>query len=84
MVRTAPIAVETGTLFFGAFTGAAKMLARHLRRPLQQVHLQRARELRRGGARDGRVLPEAGVPDARHFVSFDPPPRRFTPVQVSQ
>src|SRR5260370_148320 len=33
MVRSAPIAVETGTLFFGAFTGAAKILRDDLAGP---------------------------------------------------
>jgi len=33
MVRSAPIAVETGSLFFGAFTGASKSFATPLRAP---------------------------------------------------
>ncbi len=71
MVRTAPIAVETKTLFFGPFTGAARMLrdgaAGDCARYIFNVRASYAQEAR-ATVEFFRTL---RVPDTAHFVSFD-------------
>jgi branched-chain amino acid transport system substrate-binding protein len=71
MVRSAPIAVETGSLFFGAFTGAAKVLRDGLAGPCSKYIFN----IRASYAQEARATLEyflkLGVPDARHVVSFD-------------
>lgn len=71
MVRSAPIAVETGSLFFGAFTGAAKVLRDDLsggcRKYIFNVRASYAQEARA----TVEYFRKLRVPDARHLASFD-------------
>jgi ABC-type branched-subunit amino acid transport system substrate-binding protein len=71
MVRSAPIAVETGSLFFGAFTGAAKVLRDDMSGACHKYIFN----VRASYAQEARATVEyfkkLRVPDARHFVSFD-------------
>lgn len=71
MVRTAPIAVETGTLFFGAFTGATLML----RNDVAGACAKYIFNVRASYAEEARATTEfflkLGVPDDRHLISFD-------------
>jgi ABC-type branched-subunit amino acid transport system substrate-binding protein len=71
MVRSAPIAVETGSLFFGAFTGAAKVLRDELsgscRKYIFNVRASYAQEARA----TVEFFRKQRVSDARHFISFD-------------
>jgi ABC-type branched-subunit amino acid transport system substrate-binding protein len=70
-VRTAPIAVETGSLFFGAFTGAQKVLRDGASGPCSKYIFN----VRASYAQEARATVEyfvaLGVPDSRHFISFD-------------
>lgn len=71
MVRSAPIAVETGSLFFGAFTGAAKVLRDGMAGPCARYIFN----VRASYAQEARATLEyflkLRVPDSRHLVSFD-------------
>lgn len=71
MVRTAPIAVETKTLFFGAFTGASLMLRDTHAGPCAKYIFN----VRASYAEEARATMEffskQGVPDAKHLISFD-------------
>jgi ABC-type branched-subunit amino acid transport system substrate-binding protein len=71
MVRTAPIAVETGTLFFGAFTGATLML----RNAAAGACAKYIFNVRASYAEEARATTEfflkLGVPDDKHLMSFD-------------
>jgi ABC-type branched-subunit amino acid transport system substrate-binding protein len=71
MVRSAPIAVETGSLFFGAFTGAARVLRDGASGPCARYIFN----VRASYAHEARATLEfflkLGVPDAKHLVSFD-------------
>jgi len=71
MVRSAPIAVETGSLFFGAFTGAARVLRDEIAGPCRKYIFN----VRASYAQEARATVEyfkkLRVQDARHFVSFD-------------
>jgi branched-chain amino acid transport system substrate-binding protein len=71
MVRSAPIAVETGSLFFGAFTGAAKVLRDGMPGPCSRYIFN----VRASYAQEARATVEyflkLHVPDSRHFISFD-------------
>jgi hypothetical protein len=71
MVRTAPIAVETQSLFFGAFTGASKVL----RDGSPGACARYIFNVRASYAQEARAALEhlfaLKVPDAQHLVSFD-------------
>jgi branched-chain amino acid transport system substrate-binding protein len=71
MVRSAPIAVETGSLFFGAFTGASKVLRDSMSGSCHKYIFN----VRASYAQEARATVEyfmkLRVPDARHFLSFD-------------
>jgi branched-chain amino acid transport system substrate-binding protein len=71
MVRSAPIAVETGSLFFGAFTGASKVLRDDMSGACHKYIFN----VRASYAQEARATVEffmkQRVPDARHFISFD-------------
>jgi len=71
MVRSAPIAVETGSLFFGAFTGAARVLRDGASGPCRRFIFN----VRASYAQEARATLEfflkLRVPDARHVISFD-------------
>jgi ABC-type branched-subunit amino acid transport system substrate-binding protein len=71
MVRSAPVALETGTLFFGAFTGAAKILRDDLAGPCHKYVFN----VRASYAEEARATLEffykSKVSDAAHVMSFD-------------
>ena len=71
MVRSAPIAVETGSLFFGAFTGAAKVLRDGTSGPCARYIFN----VRASYAQEARATLEyflkLRVPDVAHVISFD-------------
>lgn len=71
MVRFAPIAVETQTMFFGAFTGAAAMLRDDKAGPCKRFIFN----VRASYAQEARASLEffvaRGVDDHAHLVSFD-------------
>jgi ABC-type branched-subunit amino acid transport system substrate-binding protein len=71
MVRTAPLAVESSTLFFGAFTGATLMLRDMSAGPCAKYIFN----VRASYAEEARATTEfflkLGVPDDRHILSFD-------------
>jgi ABC-type branched-subunit amino acid transport system substrate-binding protein len=71
MVRSAPIALETGTLFFGAFTGATKILRDDLAGSCHKYIFN----VRASYAEEARATLEfffkSKVPDAAHVISFD-------------
>jgi ABC-type branched-subunit amino acid transport system substrate-binding protein len=71
MVRTAPIAIETGSLFFGAFTGASVVLRDKAAGPCARYIFN----VRASYAEEARATLEyfvqLGVTDARYVVSFD-------------
>jgi ABC-type branched-subunit amino acid transport system substrate-binding protein len=71
MVLSAPIALETGTLFFGAFTGASLILRDTLAGPCHKdVFNVRASYADEAYAALEYFFYES-VPDAAHLVSFD-------------
>lgn len=71
MVRSAPIAVETQSLFFGAFTGASKVLRDGAAGACSKYIFN----IRASYYQEARATVEyflkLHVPDARHLVSFD-------------
>jgi ABC-type branched-subunit amino acid transport system substrate-binding protein len=71
MVRAAPVAVETGTIFFGAFTGASTILrddrAGSCKQYIFNVRASYAQEAR--ATTD--YFKNRTVPDYRHMISFD-------------
>jgi ABC-type branched-subunit amino acid transport system substrate-binding protein len=71
MVRTAPLAVETGTIFFGAFTGAATILrddrAATCKRYIFNVRASYAQE----ALATAEFFRARNVPDHTHLISFD-------------
>lgn len=71
MVRSAPVAIETGTIFFGAFTGAATILrddkAAGCRPYIFNVRASYAQEARA----TTEYFKKKGVGDYKHFISFD-------------
>ena len=72
MVRTAPIALETGTMFFGAFTGAAKILRDDLAGPASRYIFN----VRASYAQEARATLEyfrsRACPTPHTCSSFDP------------
>jgi len=71
MLRAAPVSVETGTLFFGAFTGATTML----RDTTAGACAQYIFNVRTSYAEEANATVQfffnQGVPDYTHLVSFD-------------
>jgi branched-chain amino acid transport system substrate-binding protein len=71
MVRSAPIIVETGTLYFGAFTGATAMLRDTKAGPCAKYIFN----VRASYAQEARATLEfffaQKVPDDKHIISFD-------------
>jgi len=71
MVRSAPVAIETGTIFFGAFTGAATILrddkggnCKSYIFNVRASYMQEARATME-------YYKKKGVNDFRHLISFD-------------
>ncbi len=71
MVRSAPVAIETGTMFFGAFTGATTILRDNLAAGCKPYIFN----VRASYAQEARATTEYFkkklVPDYKHFLSFD-------------
>lgn len=71
MVRAAPVAIETGTIFFGAFTGANTILrdrqAADCNRYIFNVRASYYQEAHATMA----YFKHKGVRDSRHVISFD-------------
>ena len=71
MVRAAPVAVETGRLYFGAFTGATTMLRNTVAGPCAKYIFN----LRASYAQEAMATLSyffaLKVPDAAHLISFD-------------
>ena len=71
MVRSAPVVIETGTVFFGAFTGAATILrddkAGSCRGSIFNVRASYAQEARA----TTEFFKKRGVTSYTHFISFD-------------
>lgn len=71
MVRAAPVSLETGTLFFGAFTGATPILRDTLAGPCARYVFN----VRASYANEARATLEyffkVKVPDYTHLLSFD-------------
>jgi branched-chain amino acid transport system substrate-binding protein len=71
MVRAAPVSLETGTIFFGAFTGAQAIL----RDSSAGACARYVFNVRASYANEARATLEyfflENVPDAKHIVSFD-------------
>ncbi len=71
MVRSAPVIVETGTLYFGAFTGAAAMLRDDKSGPCKKYIFN----VRASYGQEARATLEyffaRGVADDAHLISFD-------------
>jgi branched-chain amino acid transport system substrate-binding protein len=71
MVRAAPVSLETGTLFFGAFTGATTIL----RDTTAGACARYVFNVRASYADEARATLEyfflENVPDANHLISFD-------------
>jgi ABC-type branched-subunit amino acid transport system substrate-binding protein len=71
MVRAAPVSLETGTLFFGAFTGATTILRDTTAGPCAKYVFN----VRASYANEARATLEyfflENVPDYQHLVSFD-------------
>jgi ABC-type branched-subunit amino acid transport system substrate-binding protein len=71
MVRAAPVSLETGTLFFGAFTGATPILRDMLAGPCAKYVFN----VRASYANEARATLEyffrVKVPDSTHLMSFD-------------
>ena len=71
MVRTAPIAVETGSLFFGAFTGAAKVLRDDMSGPCRKYIFNVRASYYQEARATVEYFAKLRVPDYRHIISFD-------------
>jgi ABC-type branched-subunit amino acid transport system substrate-binding protein len=71
MVRTAPVAIETGTIFFGAFSGASTILRDDKASSCKQFIFN----VRASYAQEARATMDyfkaRNVPDFRHMISFD-------------
>jgi ABC-type branched-subunit amino acid transport system substrate-binding protein len=71
MLRAAPIALETSALFFGAFTGASKVLRDDTAGPCKKYVFN----VRASYGEEARAALEyffdVKVPDAAHLISFD-------------
>lgn len=71
MVRSAPVVVETGRLYFGAFTGAAAMLRDDKAGPCKKYIFN----VRASYGQEARATLEyflkLGMPDDTHLISFD-------------
>jgi branched-chain amino acid transport system substrate-binding protein len=71
MVRSAPVAIETGTIFFGAFTGASPILrdeqAASCKSYIFNVRASYAQEAQA----TTEYFKKKGVPNYKHLISFD-------------
>jgi ABC-type branched-subunit amino acid transport system substrate-binding protein len=71
MVRAAPIAVETQSLFFGAYTGATKVNRDNLSGPCSKYIFNVRPSYAQEAHATVQYFSKLKVADAKHFVSFD-------------
>jgi branched-chain amino acid transport system substrate-binding protein len=71
MVRSAPVALETGTLYFGAFTGAATILRDERGGPCKSYIFNVRSSYAQEASATVEYFKKKGVADHRHLISFD-------------
>jgi branched-chain amino acid transport system substrate-binding protein len=71
MVRTAPVAIETGTLFFGAFTGAATILRDDRAAACSRYIFNVRASYKQEAYATLAYFKHKGVADHKHLISFD-------------
>lgn len=71
MVRAAPIAVETGRLYFGAFTGATTMLRNTQAGPCAKYIFNMRASYAQEALATLQYFFHVQVPDDQHLISFD-------------
>lgn len=71
MVRSAPVAIETGTLFFGAFTGATTILRDNKAAPCDRFIFNVRASYKQEARATMEFFRHEGVVDHRHVISFD-------------
>lgn len=71
MVRSAPVAIETGTLFFGAFTGAATILRDDKAASCNRYIFNVRASYRQEAHATIELFKNKGVEDHTHVLSFD-------------
>ena len=71
MVRSAPVAIETGTMFFGAFTGAATILRDNLAAGCKPYIFNVRASYMQEARATTEYFKKKLVPDYKHFLSFD-------------
>jgi ABC-type branched-subunit amino acid transport system substrate-binding protein len=71
MVRSAPVAIETGTLFFGAFTGAATILRDDRAAACNRYIFNVRASYRQEAHATVELFKNKGVSDYTHILSFD-------------
>jgi branched-chain amino acid transport system substrate-binding protein len=71
MMRAALVAIETGTLFFGAFTGAATILRDNKAAPCNRYIFNVRASYKQEARATMEFFKHKGVDDFRHVISFD-------------
>jgi len=71
MVRSAPVAIETGTIFFGAFTGAATILRDDKAAGCEQFIFNVRASYKQEANATVEYFKSKGVMDHMHVISFD-------------
>jgi ABC-type branched-subunit amino acid transport system substrate-binding protein len=71
MVRSAPVAIETGTIFFGAFTGAATILRDDKAAGCNRYIFNVRASYRQEAHATVELFKNKGVKDYTHILSFD-------------
>jgi len=71
MVRSAPVAIETGTLFFGAFTGATTILRDDRAATCERFIFNVRASYKQEARATLEYFKNKGVRDHRHLISFD-------------
>ena len=71
MVRSAPVAIETGTIFFGAFTGAATILRDDKAASCEQFIFNVRASYKQEAHATVEYFKNKGVKDHKHVMSFD-------------
>jgi ABC-type branched-subunit amino acid transport system substrate-binding protein len=71
MVRAAPVAVETGTIYFGAFTGAATILRDTTAGPCAKYIFNVRASYAQEAQATTDLWKKRGVPSYTNFISFD-------------
>lgn len=71
MVRSAPVVIETGTIFFGAFTGATTILRDKQAQGCEQFIFNVRASYKQEAHATVEYFKNQGVKDAQHVLSFD-------------